>query len=54
MVILGISELILEILDSDGHTHAVGDLVVKIVKDRINPSGLQFCVASIEALDEVF
>ena len=47
MVIMGISELILDILGSDGHAHAVGDLVVKFVKDRIDTSGLQFGVASI-------
>ena len=50
-VIVGISKLILEILGGDGPTHAIGDLVVKFVKDRIDPSGLQFCVASIAPLD---
>ena len=51
---VGISELILESLGRDGRTHAVGDLVVKFVKHGIDTSGLQFGVASILALDEVF
>ena len=54
MVIVGISELIVEILGSDGRTHAVGDIVVKFVKHGIDTSKLQFGVASIVALDEVF
>ena len=53
MVLVGISELIFEILGSDGRTHAVGDLIVEFVNDRIEPSCLQFCVVSIVALDEV-
>ena len=54
MVIIGISELILEILGGDGCTHAVGDLIVNFAKDGIDTSGLQFRVASIVVFDEVF
>ena len=55
MVIMCISKLILEIFGGDGHMHAVGDLVVKFVKDRIDSSCLQFgVVQSIVTLDEVF
>ena len=54
MVIVGISKLILEILGGDGRTHAVEVLVVKFVKEGIDTSSLQFGVASIVALDEVF
>ena len=54
MVIVGISELILEILGGDGRTHAVGDLVVEFVNDWIDLSGLKFCVASIVDLHKMF
>ena len=54
MVIVGISKLILEIIGGDVPTHAVGDLIVEFVNDRIDTSGLKFCVASIVALDKVF
>ena len=54
MVIVGIIELILEILGGGGCTHVVGDLVVEFVKHRIDTSGLQFGVASIIALGEMF
>ena len=54
MVIVGISELILEILGGDSRTHGVRDLVVEFVRDWINSQGLQFGVASIVPFDEVF
>ena len=53
-MIVGISVLILEILGSDGHTYAVGDLVVEFVKDWIDPNSLQLGIASIVPFDEVF
>ena len=53
MVIVSISELILELLGSDGHAHGIGDLVVKFVKDGIDSRSLQFCIASVVSLNEV-
>ena len=40
MAIVGVSELILEILGDDGRAHGVGDLVVKFAKDRIDSRAL--------------
>ena len=54
MVVVGCSELKLEILGSDGHTHALGDIVVEFVNHGIDTSGLQFGIASIVALYQVF
>ena len=53
MVIASISELKLEILGSDGHTHAVGGLIVEFMEISIDISCLQFDVASIVTLDQV-
>ena len=36
MVIVGVSELILDILGGDGRRHGVRDLVVEFVKDWID------------------
>ena len=53
MVIIGVSELIHEVLGGDGRTHGIRDLVVKFVKDWIDSRSLQFGIASILLLDEV-
>ena len=53
VVIVGISELILEIFGSDGRTHGIRDLVVEFVNDYIDSCSLQFGVASIVPFDEV-
>ena len=53
-VIVGIGELILEVLGGDGHVYGVGDLVVEFVKDWDDPYSLQFGIASIVPLNEVF
>ena len=53
MVIVGISELMLEILCGEGRTHGVRDLVVKFVKDWVDSCSLQFGVASIVPFNEV-
>ena len=53
MVIVGISELILELLGGDGCAHGIGDLVVKFVKDLIDPCSLQFCIASVVPFNKV-
>ena len=53
MVIAGVSELILEILGSDGDTHGVGDLVVEYVKDWVYSCSLQFGLASIVPINEM-
>ena len=54
MVIMGIGELILEILGGDGRAHGVEDLIGGFVKDWVDPCSLQFCIASIVPLNEVF
>ena len=53
MVIVGIDELILEVLGGDGRTHGVGDLAVEFVKDWIYSCSLQFSVAGIVPPNEV-
>ena len=53
MVIVGISELILELLGGDGCSHGIGDLVVKFVEDWIDAGGLQFCIAGVVPLNKV-
>ena len=53
MVIVCISKLIFELLGSDGCAHGIGDFIVKFVQDWIDPSGLQFCIASVVLLNEV-
>ena len=54
MVSMRISELKLEIFGGDGRMHAVGDRIVKFVKHGIDTNCLQFGIASIIPLDEVF
>ena len=53
MVIVGISELIFEVIGGDGRTHGVGDLVVEFVQGWIDSCSLQFGVASIVPINEV-